>query len=270
MAMHMPSPCICDAAHQRSAAALEMPARQLPRYRPASHRQVRRSAASQTAQSPSQMADQSRQIRICVNKTCKKQGSQQIAKFGQDLGLEEFHITTTGCLGECGSGPNVVIMPHGDAEAQLLSHVSTPAKFREALQLFCGVHVPDVLLKATELRLAGNMEARDGNLRGALRCYSEALELNPPRGQHLLYANRSGVKLALGDAAGAVQDGQQAVEKAPAGFTTAFIRLIEAHGALEQYHEASDALDQAVSHNPGFEQHPDCKNLRKQLKQVLR
>ena len=70
------------------------------------------------------------------------------------------------------------------------------------------------------------MEARDGNLRGALRCYSEALELNPPRGQHLLYANRSGVKLALGDAAGAVQDGQQAVEKAPAGFTTAFIRLV--------------------------------------------
>ena len=44
-------------------------------------------------------------------------------------------------------------MPHGDAEAQLLSHVSTPAKFREALQLFCGVHVPDVLLKATEVRV---------------------------------------------------------------------------------------------------------------------
>ena len=57
------------------------------------------------------------------------------------------------CAGECGSGPNVVIMPHGDAEAQLLSHVSTPAKFREALQLFCGVHVPDILLKATEVRV---------------------------------------------------------------------------------------------------------------------
>ena len=77
-----------------------------------------------------------------------------------------------------------------------------------------------------QLRLAGNMEARDGNLKGALQCYSEALELNPPRGQHLLYANRSGVKLALGDAAGAVEDGQQAVEQAPAGFTTAFIRLV--------------------------------------------
>ena len=43
---------------------------------------------------------------------------------------------------------------------------------------------------------------------------------------------------------------------------------IEAHGALEQYQEASDTLDQAVKHNPGFEQHPDCKSLRKQLKQV--
>ena len=77
------------------------------------------------------------------------------------------------------------------------------------------------------------MEARDGNPRGALRCYSEALELNPPRGQHLLYANRSGVKLALGDAAGAVQDGQKAVEQAPAGFTTAFIRLVRLASCLQ-------------------------------------
>ena len=53
------------------------------------------------------------------------------------------------------------------------------------------------------------------------------------------------------------------VTLAPAG-------QIEAHGALEQYQEASDALDQAVKLNPGFEQHPDCRNLRKQLKVVLR
>lgn len=57
----------------------------------------------------------------------------------------------------------------------------------------------------------------------------------------------------------------------PQSCTAVFLAVqIEAHGALEQYHEASDALDQAVSHNPGFKQHSDCKKLRKQLNQVLR
>ena len=73
----MPSPCTLDAAHQSHAVAPEMPARQLPRHTPASRRQMPCRAASQAAQPSSQMADQSRQIRICVNKTCKKQGSQQ-------------------------------------------------------------------------------------------------------------------------------------------------------------------------------------------------
>lgn len=174
----------------------------------------------------------------------------------------------------------------------------------------CGVNAaPQVdadLLKATELRLAGNAAARGGDLKKALALYTVGLELEVrrflesggcclaagaagtvhtppvrlelearPGGQvgrwvggwvgwlvdvlactrggcrcqrfvccplphphppalrarrqvpacsHLLLSNRSGVRLELGDAAGALEDANAAAECAPAGFTTAAIR----------------------------------------------
>ena len=45
-----------------------------------------------------------------------------------------------------------------------------------------------------------------------------------PACRHLLLSNRSGVRLELGDAAGALEDANAAAECAPAGFTTAAIR----------------------------------------------
>jgi hypothetical protein len=53
-------------------------------------------------------------------------------------------------------------------------------------------------VQATELRLAGNAEARGGNLARAVELYSAGLDAGAPRGRHLLLANRAG---ALGCAA---------------------------------------------------------------------
>ena len=77
-----------------------------------------------------------------------------------------------------------------------------------------------------QLRLQGNAEARGGDLKAAEAAYSKALALDAPTGKHLLHANRSGVRLNLGNAEGALEDAQAAVKLAPQGFTTAHVRLV--------------------------------------------
>ena len=81
-----------------------------------------------------------------------------------------------------------------------------------------------VLGQATECRLAGNVEARGGNLARAVELYTAGLEAASQRGRHLLLANRAGARLALGDAAGAAADADEAAALAPPGFTTCYIR----------------------------------------------
>lgn len=77
-----------------------------------------------------------------------------------------------------------------------------------------------------QLRLQGNAEARGGDLKAAEAAYSKALDLDTTTGKHLLHANRSGVRLNLGNVEGALEDAQAAVKLAPQGFTTAHIRLV--------------------------------------------
>lgn len=54
----------------------------------------------------------------------------------------------------------------------------------------------------------------------------QGLEADPPRGKHLLYANRSGANLTLGRKDEALQDANSAAESAPAEFSTAYIRQV--------------------------------------------
>lgn len=93
----------------------------------------------------------------------------QILKFSEDLQLEGVQVKAVGCMAGCGDGPNVAMDPPG----VILNHIASPARFREALEAVGGVSIPQVVLKATELRLAGNAEARGGNLEAAVGRYTE-------------------------------------------------------------------------------------------------
>ncbi|DBA94290.1 TPA: hypothetical protein ACH3X1_001904 [Trebouxia sp. C0004] len=203
-------------------------------------------------------------ISMCTNKTCKKQGCQQVIQFAQDLALDELEIDTCGCLGICGNGPNMIVDPPGTQ----LSHVSSPAKFVEVLDLICNIQVPDVFLKATELRLQGNAEARGGDLPAAECAYSKGIELDLSKGKHTLHANRSGVRLTLGNAQGALEDAQAAVKLGPASFTTAYIRQVEALCALKRHQEAAETLDTIAQRDRAFSKSKDFKSLLKQVQAV--
>ena len=54
-----------------------------------------------------------------------------------------------------------------------LAHISTPARAASALKTFADVILDAQLVKATELRLAGNAAVRAGDLHKAIALYSE-------------------------------------------------------------------------------------------------
>ncbi|EIE21274.1 hypothetical protein COCSUDRAFT_17854 [Coccomyxa subellipsoidea C-169] len=197
------------------------------------------------------------ELHVCTNKTCKKQGSKEVLTFAKDLALEDVRVESTGCLGGCGTGPNMVLQP-GEVP---LRHVSTPAKMTEVLRTLCGMTIPD----ATELRLAGNAEARGGDLRRAVELYTQGIGLRPPSGLHMLLSNRSGALLTLGDKSGALDDANAAAELAPLGFHTAYVRQVEAYAALGRYKEAGEALEAAARKDPSFAKTNEFKSLSKQL-----
>ncbi|KAK9816074.1 hypothetical protein WJX74_010856 [Apatococcus lobatus] len=205
------------------------------------------------------------ELRVCTNKTCKKQGSQQVLKFAQDLSLDEVKIKEVGCLGDCGKGPNMFLRPL-DVK---LNGMGSPARVTDLLKSVCNVDVPQSLLKATEKRLAGNREARDGNLEQAIALFTEGLEANPPRGKHLLYANRSGANLTLGRKDEALQDANSAAESAPADFSTAYIRQVEAYAAKGAYREAESSLHAGGKRCPAFASSPEFSMLQRALDKQL-
>ncbi|GBF88326.1 hypothetical protein Rsub_01038 [Raphidocelis subcapitata] len=244
-----------SAARRRSGAAARTPP---PRNRPRSTG-VRADAGAAAAAHV--------EVRICTGKVCKKQGSEQIVRFGEQLGLPNLEVRACGCLGNCGNGPNLVLLP----QAQVLRHVATPADLAEALRAFCGADVGDELLRATELRLAGNALAMAGDLRGAVERYRAALSAAPNgAGAHLIHANLSATHLQLGEKDAALEHARAAVASAPRGFHKAHVRLVDALYALGRYGEAEAAVEAAVASDASFAALPEYKVIRQALKGVKR
>ena len=52
-----------------------------------------------------------REILICQNRTCRKQGSQKVMAAFEANAVENVTLTGSGCLGKCGNGPMVLILP---------------------------------------------------------------------------------------------------------------------------------------------------------------
>ena len=238
------------------------------------------------------------EIRVCTNKACRRQGSEAIAKLASDLNLPGIEVVKSGCLGVCGAGPNVAFLP----QEIIASHVATPARFLSALEAVAGVVVSPALMRATTLRLQGNALARKGDLKGAERVYSMALEGGgeggrggeggggegggggseralsgsnasspsssssepaPEGSRHLLLSNRSGVRLALGDARGALEDAEKAVAEGPPKWATALVRLAEARAASGDSQGAADALRAAKEADPSMEEAVTSRTRRK-------
>jgi (2Fe-2S) ferredoxin len=51
-------------------------------------------------------------VRICQNRTCRKQGSADVLAAFTQLSIPGVEIIASGCLGQCGNGPMVLVLPN--------------------------------------------------------------------------------------------------------------------------------------------------------------
>ena len=212
-------------------------------------------------------------MRVCRNRTCSRQGSRQVLKFAEDLALTDVTAIECGCLGSCGLGPNVAVVPISENASRrpvLLHHVSTFSDLVEVLRSVCEAELDDDAIRATELRILGNQAAHNEDLQLAIQLYTEALLLGPRHGKHLLLSNRSAARLASGDVHAAVDDAREATGCCPDDFTTAAVRLADAQFALGRYDESLEALMEGGRRHPSWTKSLEFRNLYEAVVQKAR
>lgn len=120
-------------------------------------RPKRRRLAAASCSGSSDLAE----VRVCTNRTCRNQGSFQTLEALSGLAPPGVAVKTSGCLGRCGSGPNLALLPEG----VIVSHCGTAAR---AARIFCDAE-DDVLrsLEALSLRKRAESELERGNFADA-------------------------------------------------------------------------------------------------------
>jgi NADH:ubiquinone oxidoreductase subunit E len=53
----------------------------------------------------------SQRILVCQNRTCRKQGSKEVLAAFQEQAIAGVEIIGSSCLGQCGNGPMVLVLP---------------------------------------------------------------------------------------------------------------------------------------------------------------
>jgi (2Fe-2S) ferredoxin len=50
-------------------------------------------------------------VQVCQHRTCRKQGAKEVLAALQALPVLNLTVTPSGCLGQCGNGPMVLVLP---------------------------------------------------------------------------------------------------------------------------------------------------------------
>ncbi|MFM7363193.1 MAG: (2Fe-2S) ferredoxin domain-containing protein [Cuspidothrix sp.] len=50
-------------------------------------------------------------VRVCQHRTCRKQGAKEVLAALQVFSIPNVTVTASGCLGQCGNGPMVLVLP---------------------------------------------------------------------------------------------------------------------------------------------------------------
>ncbi len=52
-----------------------------------------------------------RRLLVCQNRTCRQQGSAKVLAAFQSFDIPNITVEKSGCLGKCGNGPMVLVLP---------------------------------------------------------------------------------------------------------------------------------------------------------------
>lgn len=188
------------------------------------------------------------EIRVCVNRSCGRQGSRETLAVLSSLAPPGVAVISCGCLGRCGAGPNLAVLPAG----ALVGHCGTAARAAELLADLCGpAFDPQKNLEALSLRKKGESEIDKGNAAEAEALLSQAIGLEPSGGLHFIYKSRSSARLAMGDNAGALDDANEASKMAP-NYPQAYICQGDAFLAMGEWDAAEKAYSTALQLDPSI------------------
>ncbi|KAK9278484.1 hypothetical protein L1049_028050 [Liquidambar formosana] len=195
------------------------------------------------------------EIKVCVNRTCRRQGSMQTLEILSGIAPPDVAVKSCGCLGHCGAGPNLVVLPDG----VFVGHCGTAARAADVVMALCGGSGSDAWksLDALALRKQAEVEFHGGNFSEAELLLSQAIDLKPCGGIHIIYKDRSFAKLAMGDYSGALEDAKEAMALAPQ-YSEAYICLGDAFLAMNQFDAAEKSystsleLDPSIRHSRSF------------------
>ncbi|KAI8528585.1 hypothetical protein RHMOL_Rhmol12G0159400 [Rhododendron molle] len=198
------------------------------------------------------------EIRVCVNRTCRRQGSMETLKTLSGIAPPHVSVNSCGCLGRCGAGPNLVVLP----QSTFFAHCGTPARAAQVMLELCGGDYGDWNNSLAALALRNRAEdllANGGNGEAEV-LLSQAINLKPFGGIHVLYKARSSARLVMGNMAEALEDAKEALTIAPK-YPEAYICQGDTLMAMEQFDAAERSYAMALELNPSIR----CSKSFKQL-----
>ncbi|XP_044466768.1 tetratricopeptide repeat protein 1 isoform X2 [Mangifera indica] len=206
-----------------------------------------------------------KEIRVCTNRTCRKQGSMQTFETLTALAPPHVAVNTCGCLGRCGTGPNLVALPGG----VMIEHCGTAAKAAQVTMELCGVNGPvDKSLEALALRKRAESKFDNGDFEEAEGLLCQAIDLNPFGGIHVLYKNRSWVRLVMGNYSGALEDANEALKLAPQ-YIEAYICQGDIFLAMDRYDAAENSYSTCLQIDPTIRRSKSFKSRIVKLQEKL-
>ncbi|KAI6694303.1 hypothetical protein NL676_022013 [Syzygium grande] len=189
------------------------------------------------------------EVRVCTNRTCRKQGSFQTLEALSALAPPGVAVRACGCLGRCGS--------------------ATAAPPRAPPRVFCDAD-DDVLrsLEALALRKRAESELERGNFSDAEVLLTRAIAIRPYAGIHVMYKDRSVARLGMGNYSGSLEDAKEASTLAPQ-YTEAYLCQGNALMAMEQFDEAEKFYSTSLQIDPSIRRSRSFKDRVERLQQKL-
>ncbi|CAJ2635737.1 unnamed protein product [Trifolium pratense] len=197
---------------------------------------------------------QLQELRVCTNRTCRRQGSFQTLETLSGIAPPNVSVKSSGCLGCCGAGPNLVFLPDG----LIIRHCGTASRCSEVMvSLFGGGgggdnnHNSNTSLDALALRKRADVEFQNKNFAEAELLLSQAIDLKPFGGLHVTFKCRSFVRMELGNYSGALEDANEALALA-LGYSEAYICQGDAFLALNKFDLAEQSYLTSLDIDPSI------------------
>ncbi|XP_009779983.1 uncharacterized protein LOC107779875 isoform X2 [Nicotiana tabacum] len=210
------------------------------------------------------------EMRVCTNRTCRKQGSLDTLQVLSGIAPPYVTVNSCGCLGHCGAGPNVVVLP----DAVFVKHCGTASRAAEIMTFVCLGKRDDVegesrkSLEALALRKRAEDEMSNGNFSEAHSLLSQAIDLKPFGGVHIILKDRSAAELAMGNLADALDDAKEALTIAP-NYPEGYICQGDALMAADQVDAADKSYSMALELDPSIRRSKSFKARIAKLKEKL-